>query len=281
MVRTVTDRLDLVSEVGAAMRRVAHDVVLPRFGALRAGDTREKTPGDLVTVADTEAEEQLTQLLLGIDAEAVVVGEEAVAEDPSLLQSVGPDDRAWIVDPIDGTSSFVDGSPGFAMMVALWERGTTTAAWILQPVADQLFTAALGEGAWLNGRRIERPVAVTSSGQLRVVVHTRYLSAAAGQALTRRAALLGEVSEGTRAAGIEYPSQATGGADAAMWWRTYPWDHAPGALIVEEAGGKVARLDGSPYDPWDAEAKGAALCFSRRQLRSNCRRHRSQRDARP
>jgi len=252
----VSDRLDLFSEVGAAMRRVAHDVVLPRFGALCDGDTREKGPGDLVTVADTEAEQRLTELLTNISGETMVIGEEAVAEDPSLLHAVGPGDRAWIVDPIDGTSSFVDGSPGFAMMVALWEHGATTASWILQPVDDQLFTAAIEEGAWLNGKRIKPRAAERSSDELCVVVHTRYLSAATGAAMIRRAATLGEVSEGTRAAGLEYPRQATGEADAAMWWRTFPWDHAPGALLVQEAGGKVARLDGAPYDPWDADAEG-------------------------
>ena len=61
----------------------------------------------------------------------------------------------------------------------------------------------------------------------------------------------GEILPGWRCSGRDYPAILTGGQDFALFWRALPWDHAPGALILEEAGGRVARLDGTPYRPRD------------------------------
>lgn len=251
----MTDQSDLLDEVAHLLRQVSDEIVLPRFGSLGVGDVREKAPGDVVSVADTEAEQFLAEGLRAV-LPAIVVGEESVAADPSLLHAVGPGDRAWIVDPIDGTSSFVAGSPAFAVMVALWDGGATAASWILHPVSGRMFTAARGVGAWVDGEQIRRSPAPTDLSSLRVVVRTRFLASPVAAAVERRTADLGQAGEGTLAAGHEYPRLVTDDLDAALWWRTYPWDHAPGALLVEESGGRVARLDGSPYDPWDAEGRG-------------------------
>ncbi|MGH9165392.1 MAG: inositol monophosphatase family protein, partial [Acidimicrobiales bacterium] len=85
-----------------------------------------------------------------------VVGEEAAAADPRLLDPVGTAERLWVVDPVDGTSNFVRGSPDYAVMVALLERGAAVASWILQPVTGRLFVAEAGSGATVDGRRLTR-----------------------------------------------------------------------------------------------------------------------------
>ena len=115
------------------VEEVAAEVVTPRFRALTEGQVHEKKPGDLVTVADHEAEVLLTR---GADAaypDAVVLGEEAFAGDPALLDRYVAAEHAFTVDPVDGTKNFVHGSPDHAVMVSESRAGEVVRAWIYQP----------------------------------------------------------------------------------------------------------------------------------------------------
>ncbi|QXC62775.1 inositol monophosphatase [Aquihabitans sp. G128] len=252
------ERAELVAQVGAAVRAVAAEVVLPRFGALTAAQIHEKEPGDLVTDADREAEAALSERLRELLPGAAVVGEEAVAADPGVLERAAAAERAWVIDPIDGTSNFVAASPDFAVMVALVERGETTAGWIHHPVSDRMFTATRGGGAQLDGTSVRRRPAPSSSAELRGVLRTRYLEPAAAARAIERSAAFAHVDEGRKAAGIEYPRVVLGEIDFVLYLRTHVWDHAAGALILEEAGGRAARLDGTTYRPF-SDAVGLVL----------------------
>lgn len=81
-------------------------MIEPRFAALASMDVRAKAVGELVTVADVEAEGLLTRRLTDLLPGALVVGEEACAADPTLLEGLGAA-QAWLVDPLDGTANFV------------------------------------------------------------------------------------------------------------------------------------------------------------------------------
>ena len=118
--------LDLVKEV-------AEKVVTPRFRVPRAGEVDEKGPGDLVTVADRESERLLTRFLRDAYPDAVVLGEEAYAARPELLEEFQAAEHAFTVDPVDGTKNFVKGSPDHAVMVAEVRDGESVRAWIWQP----------------------------------------------------------------------------------------------------------------------------------------------------
>jgi fructose-1,6-bisphosphatase/inositol monophosphatase family enzyme len=240
---------DLVA-VGEAIQEVAAEVVLPRFQALAEGEVSEKGPGDLVTVADLEAEQALTQFLSDHLPGSVVVGEEAVAADPTVLATAKSHDRVWVIDPIDGTGNFVAGSPYFAVMVALVEHGRTTASWIHHPVPNRLFAAQRGAGAEVDGRLLVRPPAPAEIGDLRATVVTRLLDEQTAARVETRAAAFGSLSANRMAAGIQYPRVAEGDLDVVLYWRTLVWDQAAGSLLLEEAGGRVARLDGSDNEPW-------------------------------
>lgn len=244
---TATPDLGAVAD---AIREVAAQVVLPRFRQLAEGEVTEKGPGDLVTVADVETERALTSFLAGHLAGSTVIGEEAVAADPRLLDAARSLDQVWVIDPIDGTANFVAGSPDFAVMVALIEGGATTASWIYQPVTDRMFTAVRGGGAFVDGHPLARPPAPVDLADLHGVIVGRLLEPGARARANGRLAAVGLMSANRSAAGINYPDVAEGGVDFVVYWRTLVWDHAPGALLVEEAGGRVARLDGSPYEPW-------------------------------
>src|SRR5258706_79102 len=95
---------------------VAAEEVMPRFEKLEAGDVSEKSPGDLVTIADVATERRLTPALLDALPGSRVVGEEAAAADPRILDQLAGDDPVWVVDPVDGTANYAAGLPMFSVM---------------------------------------------------------------------------------------------------------------------------------------------------------------------
>ncbi|SDY79773.1 fructose-1,6-bisphosphatase [Micromonospora pattaloongensis] len=241
----------MIDEVAALLRDVAATAVLPLFGGLSETDVREKAPGDLVTVADRRAEELLTEGLTRLLPGSVVVGEEAVADDPSRLGLLRDTGDVWIVDPIDGTGNFAAGHPPFVLMVALLRGGAPVAGWIYDPIAGTLAVTEAGAGTYVDGLRMGPPQPPPGPAALRGPAMIRFLSpelrarAAAG---TRR---LGAVLAGQHCAGREYLDILAGHQHFALFWRALPWDHTPGALLLREAGGVAARFDGTPYDPAD------------------------------
>ena len=234
----------LHAAVDGLMRKIGRHVVMARLRNLDASDIEEKAKDDYVTVADRLSEEKLTEGLMAILPGSHVIGEEAVGADASVLDRI-TDGWAWIVDPIDGTGNYAAGRTPFAIMVALAEEGAVQAGWILDPATRRMCHAALGQGAFVDNKRI---VARGTGAALPVAaLATRYLPAdIREQVLSRRAGRLTEVDV-PHCAGEQYPRVVLGENDLALFWRSKPWDHAPGSLFVEEAGGRVARLDGSPY----------------------------------
>ena len=230
--------------VDGLMRKIGRDVVMARFRNLDASDIEEKAADDYVTVADKLSEERLTEGLTAILPGSHVIGEEAVATDPTLLDGIRSG-QAWIVDPIDGTGNYAAGRTPFAIMVALAEEGVVQAGWILDPVTRRMCHAALGEGAFIDNKRI---MARETGAALPVAaLATRYLPPDVREHVLARAAGHFTEVDVPNCAGEQYPRVVLGENDLALFWRSMPWDHAPGSLFVEEAGGKIVRLDGSPY----------------------------------
>ncbi|GAA2135038.1 inositol monophosphatase [Kitasatospora kazusensis] len=238
----------LMEKVAEILAEASAEAVEPRFRALAAGEVMEKAPGEVVTVADREAEQIITRRLREL-LPVPVVGEEAVAADPALARALLSEPAVWLVDPVDGTSNFVAGRPDFAVMASLVRGGQTVAAWIWQPVTGTAYAAELGSGAWRNGHQLTRTPAGDAPEKWRGVLKSRFLEPAEHHRLRTNARVFGHLSEGLRAAGIEYPQIADGDQDFILYWRTLPWDHSPGSLLVTEAGGTSARLDGTPYHP--------------------------------
>jgi len=233
------------SEVQALMRDVAARIVMPRFRQLDAAEIEEKAPDELVTIADRESEIALAEALTRMLPGSRVIGEEACSADPSLLDGIG-EGTAWIVDPIDGTANFAAGETPFGIMVALVADGISEAAWLFDPVANRLCSAGRGQGAFVNGERV---IARTSGGALPVAgLSTRYLPPELREEVEQRAEGKLQCVGIPRCAAEQYPRVMLGQNDLALFWRTHVWDHAPGALILQEAGGRVARFDGTPYE---------------------------------
>jgi fructose-1,6-bisphosphatase/inositol monophosphatase family enzyme len=239
----------VIDQVEALLRRVAADAVLPRFGHLSLADIQEKAPGDLVTTADREAERLLSAGLVELLPGSVVVGEEAAAADPGLTGRLAGPGPVWLVDPIDGTANFAAGRQPFAMMVALVRDGQTVAACILDPVTGIAATAELGRGAMLAGRRVIAPRTRRPARQLRGLCTIGHTPVSVRNQINRAAPTVGQVLSGHNCAGYEYLALVRDEQQFAFFWRMLPWDHAPGILIVEEAGGVAWHLDGTPFEP--------------------------------
>src|SRR4051794_10278381 len=107
---------------GALMAGAAGRAILPRFCALAQHEIEGKSPGELVTVADREAEALLAAGLAPLLPGSRVIGEEACSADPRLIDALG-EGIVWLVDPLDGTGNFAAGRPEFAVMVALLRDG--------------------------------------------------------------------------------------------------------------------------------------------------------------
>ncbi|MFI5890477.1 inositol monophosphatase family protein [Actinoplanes sp. NPDC051513] len=243
----------MLDQVADLIREVAATIVLPRFRHLAAADIHQKSPGDMVTIADQESERALTRGLTALLPGSAVVGEEAVAADPRVLERVGDDGAVWIVDPVDGTNNFAAGKTPFAVMVALVQSGELAASWILDVPGDHLTVAEAGAGAYRDGVRVKTRTDDPGAARLRGVVARHYLPPRLREVANANFGKLGEVTNGHHCAGYEYPAVATDEQQFAMFWRILPWDHAPGSLIIREAGGTALHLDGTPYRPTDSE----------------------------
>lgn len=244
-----------IEAVSRLVREVAAGVVLPRWKQLAPGDVQEKEPGDLVTIADREAEARITDGLRALLPGVPVIGEEAVAAHPHLMQDLRTLPALWFVDPVDGTQNFVRGDDRFAVMVTYLHGGQTAASWIYLPVQDRLAVAERGSGTRMNGERVLLPHPPASIHDLIAAAHIKRMAEP----------LRGQVQERLKqfasnrpayCAGYDYLALLDGRRHFLLYNRTLPWDHAPGALLASEAGGHAARFDGGPFDPLALEAMG-------------------------
>jgi fructose-1,6-bisphosphatase/inositol monophosphatase family enzyme len=243
----------VIDEVSALIRDVAAEVVLPRFRRLAAGDVHEKAPGEVVTIADQESERLLTAGLLRLLPGSLVVGEEAVAADPTVLGRLADNGAVWLVDPVDGTANFAAGREPFAVMVALLRGGVTAASWILDVVGDRMHVAEAGSGAYVDGVRARTRGDAPAAGELSGAVLTRFLPDGLRFEASQRAVDFAAVLPGRHCAGDEYPAVVDDRQQFSLFWRILPWDHVPGSLFLIEAGGAVRHLDGSAYRAVDEQ----------------------------
>ena len=238
----------LHSRITRLMADVGREIIMPRFQALADHEISEKSPGEIVTIADEESEERISNTLAGLLPDALIVGEEASAADPALMDQLGTG-LAWLVDPVDGTSNFSEGKTPFAIMIALLGDGEAQAGWIYDPVIERMCHAHKGYGAYVGDQLVHTQ---PTTGELPVAaLGMHFLPEDRRWALEKRASGKLDIVAIPRCAGEQYPRLALGENDISLYERVLPWDHAAGALFLEEAGGKTARPDGTPFHPTD------------------------------
>ena len=234
----------LTAAVHGIIREAAERAILPRYRTLAKEQVTAKAADDVVTVADHESEAILAERLSSLLPEAAIVGEEAASADPALFDRLR-EALCWIIDPLDGTNNFASGNPPFGVLVALVEAGETIGGWIYDPLTGRFCHAERGKGAWIGDERVQS----RASGEEPPVaaISLTFMDPARREAVKAHIAPHYRLVDIPRCAAEQYPRVVLGRNDVSVFERTLPWDHAAGVLFLNEAGGKAARPDGSPY----------------------------------
>ena len=214
---------------------------MARFGGPAQGLSVKSSATDMVSDADREAEAAIVELLEAERPDDALVGEEGAGER-------GSSGRAWVIDPLDGTTNYLYGFPQWCVSVALEDGDGALAGVVHDPTRDETFCAARGEGAELNGE----PIRVRDHDDLA----TALVATGFGYDPERRAAqadvllrILPRVRDIRRAgaAALDLAWLAAGRLDGYYERGLNPWDWAAGSLLVTEAGGVVQPLQGEPF----------------------------------
>ena len=199
-------------------------------------EIQEKGYHNPVTTADREADTKLKEILLEERPNYGWLSEETVDSLDRLEKK-----RVWVVDPLDGTKEFIEGVPNFVISVALVENGTSILGVLLNPVTNEIFTAAQGEGAQLNGKTIN--CAAKDNVKDMVILNSR--SETRGGLWEQYAGTFREL----KAIGsVAYKLGLTAAGQADIFASLRPkneWDICAGTCIIQEAGGKVIDLNGN------------------------------------
>jgi myo-inositol-1(or 4)-monophosphatase len=232
-------------ELAERAARAAAAVLLSAYGLPPEGLGSKSSHTDLVSDADRRAERAIRDLLAAERPDDGLVAEEG-------SRSEAASGRRWVVDPLDGTINFLYGFPAWAVSVALEDAADLAVGVVLDPVRDECFIAERGAGARLRGPDGDAlPLRVRDRRELdRALVATGFSYEPARRAaqadVVRR--MLPRVRDIRRAgaAALDLAWLAAGRLDAYFERGLQPWDRAAGELLVHEAGGAVAELDGDP-----------------------------------
>jgi myo-inositol-1(or 4)-monophosphatase len=229
----------LMNVMIAAARKAARSLARD-FGEVAQLQVSIKGPANFVSAADHRAEEILQRELAKARP-----GYGFLMEEGGEIAGADKTHR-WLIDPLDGTTNFLHGIPLFAISIGLEREGQLVAGLIYNPIADELYTAEKGKGAFLNDRRLR--VAARQTLADAVVAtgiphrgrggHVRFLREA--EAVMREVAGIRR----TGAASLDLAWTAAGRFDAYWEHNLQPWDLAAGIVIVREAGGVVSDMDG-------------------------------------
>ncbi len=239
--KTLTTAVSIAKEAGALLRD----------GFRQNKNIIQKSSAiDLVTQYDQDAEKLITTRLILAFPKHGIIGEEGsdlAAKDNSYV---------WYVDPIDGTTNFAHGFPHFCVSLALYTAETPLVAVIYDPIKEELFTAVAGYGAHVTqGEGAPRPLQVS---QAETLLHSVIATGFPYDRHTSDVDNMAEVGrfikkvQGLRrpgSAALDLAYVAAGRLDGYWEYKLHIWDVAAGVLLVQEAGGRIAMMNGDPFTP--------------------------------
>ncbi len=222
----------MLEAIIATVKAVAQQEIMPRY--MRVARER-KADGSLFTQADVMAQEALSRELTKLYS-GPVVGEEMTEPEQKERWHTGYD-GLWCLDPIDGTSNFVNGLPYFAVSVALMRKGKSVLGVVYNPVADEMFYAEQGKGAYLNGERLPIRTSVPVLRSAIANVDLKRLGGKLAEAICSARPFSSQRNYGS--CSLEWCYTAAGRFDLYLHGGQKLWDYAAGCLILEEAGGQM------------------------------------------
>jgi myo-inositol-1(or 4)-monophosphatase len=216
--------------LSALLRETAAAEILPRF---RQTQARAKADGSLVTDTDLAVQTRITRALARDHPGVPLLGEEQTPiEQERLLASAGR--AVWVLDPLDGTSNYACGFPGFGISLALIEGGVIVQGAILDPIRDECYCAVRGGGAWRNGEPIRPFAPGPDLGDCLAVIDTKRLPPQRLPDLLRPGGFRSQRNLGSVA--LEWCWLAAGRFQLYLHGGQKLWDYAAGRLIATEAG---------------------------------------------
>ena len=234
----------LLKAAVAAVKLVTAEEIMPRY--LRVSH-HHKNDGSLCTEADIAAQNALTKKLQAI-LNVPVLGEEMAPAQQRALWETGRD-GIWCIDPIDGTSNFVRGLPYFAVSVALIREGRTVLGVVYDPVANEMFAAEYGKGAFLNGEKL---VGRETLGTLKKALASVDMKRLKKKLVTQLAANPPYASQRNfGASALDWCYAAAGRYDVYLHGGQKLWDYAAGQLILQESGGHVCCIENDNFAQGD------------------------------
>lgn len=227
-----------IDNLSAILQRAAREELLPRFSRV---DSELKADGSLVTEADTRMQQRVSDTLQANWPHIPLLGEEmSSAEQQALLDD--SENGLWLLDPLDGTSNFAAGIPFFCVSLALVRHGKVEIGLIYDPLRDECFSARRGAGAQLNGQRLRVSTLGMELQPCMGLVDFKRLTPPLATRLAATPPYASQRSFGSGA--LDWCMIATGRCQLYLHGGQKLWDYAAGQLILSEAGGRSATLQG-------------------------------------
>ena len=232
-------------EIKSILHDISKNIIIPKYKRLNREDIKFKNNKDLVTIVDVEVEKKLHQILNLLLPKSLFVGEESFAKNPAIIEAYNENKFCWTVDPIDGTKNFIKGKEKFAIMIALSFGEKILQTWIYKPLKDEFCFAKLGEGAYVNSKKITISKSVNIS-ESTGSISSKYWEKKYETKMKELKYLFKDVKS-YGCIGYEYIDIIKGYRDFAILSKLSPWDHIPGILLVREAGGTDVHFDLTKY----------------------------------
>ena len=222
----------------------ASKVLIRDFGELEKLQVSEKGPGDFVTASDKRVEKIIINELNVENSKYSVLCEEKG-------ELIGKNkEKRWIIDPIDGTTNFLNGLPHFAISIAYEEKGEILSGIIFDPIKNEMFFAEKGQGAYLNNIRTRVSNKSDFKNSLLVTGGPRYTSNIKDKVFKEYIELAKKVRPPIRKSGsaaLDLAYVAAGRFDGSWQRELKYWDIAAGIIILKESGGFINNLRGDNY----------------------------------
>jgi len=220
-----------------------------------------KRDGSLVTEIDTALQNEIQSQLAEKWPDIPMLGEEMSHQQQAQMLEFSQQ-GLWILDPLDGTTNFTRGFPVFGLSLAYVQQGQTRIAVIYDPNRLECFSAAQGQGAWLNGERLQ---AGRHSALVDCISNVDYKRLTAALAMQLVACPPYRSQRNIGSCVLEWCWLAADRIQLYLHGGQHLWDHAAGRLILAEAGGQASRLDGQAMES-DRLVKQSAIAAANPQL---------------